>query len=342
MSTWIRTALGPDRTRLPDVRVLVLARIFGVAVFGLTGSDFDTGAVAVLAVVFVAGLSMSALALLSPSPLARRVGFEAGLVVDLALLTVMLHLTGGYRSPLVPLLAVWAMVGALSHGWRGGVAYAAALVAVDAGQAVLERLAWVEVPPPPAGRVAPVASVLALTGAALALARLARQVSADRAALEELALRDSLTGLWNRRAFDQRLVQLRAAAARHHRSLVLVIVDIDHFKAVNDRFGHAAGDDALGHLAVLLLRHTRAEDEVFRIGGEEFALLIPDLPVERVVAIVGRIRESLQATPPRFGPMTFSAGVARDDGAELMARADQALYRAKAAGRNATVVAEAA
>jgi len=186
--------------------------------------------------------------------------------------------------------------------------------------------------------VAPIGSILALTGATLALARLADQVATDRAGLEDLTLHDPLTGLWNRRAFDRRLVQLRAAAVRHRRPLVLVALDIDHFKAVNDRFGHAAGDEALRHLAGLLVRHTRTEDEVFRVGGEEFTILVPDLSVAEVTGIVTRIRAALDENPPPFGPMTFSAGVALDRGGKLVDEADSALYRAKAAGRNTTEV----
>ena len=323
----------------PDIRTLVVARVFGLGVFLLTGTDLRGGDLAVFAFLLLVASATSALVLLARSGSVRRWSFEAGLLIDLALVAVMLHLTGGDRSPLMPLLAVWAMVGALSHGWWGGAVYAFALVAVDAAQAVLERLGWVGVPPPPAGRVVPVASVLALLGATLALGRLAHQVAADRRALEGQALRDPLTGLWNRRAFDRRLVQLRAAAERHRRPLAIVAIDLDHFKAVNDRFGHAAGDEVLRHLARLLTRHTRTEDEVFRIGGEEFAVLVPDLPLEGALAIVTRIRESLREAPSPFGPVTFSAGVALDDGGELVARADRALYRAKAGGRNATVVA---
>ena len=156
------------------------------------------------------------------------------------------------------------------------------------------------------------------------------------ARLREASVRDALTGLYNRRAMSEALGRLWS---RHHRSaapLAVLVVDIDHFKRINDSQGHAAGDAALKRVAAMLQGHLRAEDVVGRIGGEEFLLLLPDTKAPHAHALAERLRERMHADP--LGT-TISIGIAmagKDDSSaeSVIARADAALYRAKDRGRD--------
>jgi diguanylate cyclase (GGDEF)-like protein len=154
-----------------------------------------------------------------------------------------------------------------------------------------------------------------------ATARLARE-----------ARTDPLTELANRRTFAHALDTLRPGDA-------VVVIDLDHFKAVNDRFGHAAGDEVLRALAACLRRTARQVDTVARCGGEEFALVLPDAGSRGAQAVVRRVRERWAAAG---AITTFSAGIAVHDGhrppSATLAAADAALYEAKAAGRDCTRV----
>lgn len=180
------------------------------------------------------------------------------------------------------------------------------------------------------------------------LVTLAVTAAEERQRLQGLATSDPLTGLSNRRAFDQRLEAETERSARHGHALSLVILDIDHFKAVNDTWGHQLGDDVLVEFARRLLNQARGSDLVARIGGEEFAWLLPDAAADGAADAVERLREYVAAQAfATVGHVTFSAGVADVTAvgcgpSDLMAAADAALYRAKRGGRNATVVAEAA
>lgn len=164
--------------------------------------------------------------------------------------------------------------------------------------------------------------------------------------MEGISNRDALTGLYNRRALDARLKDLQDRSASALETLGIVIIDIDHFKIYNDRLGHQAGDDCLKQVAALILSHMRdGQDDAFRYGGEEFLLLIRAPDADRVLAIAERIRRALveQGIPhpdSSTGPaVTASFGVAHANGiptlpAELIERADMALYEAKNQGRN--------
>jgi diguanylate cyclase (GGDEF)-like protein/PAS domain S-box-containing protein len=163
--------------------------------------------------------------------------------------------------------------------------------------------------------------------------------------LEELALHDPLTGLANRRKFAERFEYDMARSARARTPLSLLMVDIDHFKAINDRYGHLAGDACLKALAALLLASVRAVDLVARFGGEEFVVLQPEMSVNQSLLAAERIRSQVQAHPVELREgappveVTVSVGAATSAGAalaldDLVARADQAVYRAKRDGRN--------
>lgn len=178
------------------------------------------------------------------------------------------------------------------------------------------------------------------------LVTLAVAAAEERDRLRGLATSDPLTGLPNRRAFDQRLAAEAERSARHGHALSLVILDIDHFKRVNDTWGHQVGDDVLVEFARRLQSQARGSDLVARIGGEEFAWLLPDAPAPGGRDAAERLRRYVAARPfPTVGPVGFSAGVADVavagcDVSDLMAVADAALYRAKESGRNTTVVGE--
>jgi diguanylate cyclase (GGDEF)-like protein len=158
--------------------------------------------------------------------------------------------------------------------------------------------------------------------------------------LERLSLADPLTGLGNRRAFDESLAAELARARRAGSPLGLVMLDVDHFKRFNDRHGHQAGDDALVGVGRVLLAVARAEDRACRIGGEEFAVVLPGADEAAAAAVAERIRRGAEKAPARE-PVTVSLGVASTAGDEdadgLLARADARLYAAKEAGRNRVV-----
>lgn len=161
---------------------------------------------------------------------------------------------------------------------------------------------------------------------------------------EENATIDPLTGLGNRRHFEARLREESAHAKRHGDPFALVLVDIDHFKSVNDTFGHEEGDRVLVHFADAIRSILRADDAAFRYGGEEFVLMLRACTRDNGGFAAERLRAALRRTPIVLGEsreerfVTFSAGVAAPAGDfstdDIVARADAALYRAKRAGRD--------
>ena len=168
------------------------------------------------------------------------------------------------------------------------------------------------------------------------------QLAAMTGRLRELARNDSLTGLFNRRAFldqgDTEWVRHR----RHHHPLACAALDVDGFKRINDNFGHAAGDALLQHIGTLLRATLRASDLPARIGGDEFVALMPDTSVEGAVITSERLLTRLASNPLQVLDQSLSAtisiGVAGADGCssleELLARADAAMYRAKKEGKS--------
>ncbi|MGR6808164.1 GGDEF domain-containing protein [Sphaerotilus natans] len=169
-----------------------------------------------------------------------------------------------------------------------------------------------------------------------ALHRLVRRPAREHSqALRRLALQDSLTGAVNRRGFMDRLAQVQ-----HQQALLsLVMIDIDHFKGINDRHGHAAGDGVLREVAARLRRQMRCADLLGRLGGEEFALLLPATDLAGAQAQAELARQALRREPMAIaGTVTASFGVAQWDGSESAAdwlhRADLALYEAKRRGRD--------
>ncbi|MBW8367905.1 MAG: GGDEF domain-containing protein [Arenimonas sp.] len=159
----------------------------------------------------------------------------------------------------------------------------------------------------------------------------------------QLATHDALTELYNRRHFIELVDKEIARAHRHGRPLVMCIIDVDLFKPVNDSFGHVAGDGVLRQLAAVVRGFVRGEDIAARIGGEEFAVLLPESDLASARAFAERLREAVAASEFLLGgeprKITISVGIADLDPARaergaLMQAADAALYRAKEAGRN--------
>jgi diguanylate cyclase len=173
------------------------------------------------------------------------------------------------------------------------------------------------------------------------------QIESLRTALaesQELTLRDSLTNAYSRRHFDQTLAKLVRKANAKGAPLSLIIADIDHFKKINDTFGHPVGDEVLRKVSELLVSNTKNADSVARYGGEEFAIILPETTAECAGRLAEQIRQRLEAKKwavkgeATIGAITASFGVAElelDEGADaLVQRADANLYKSKAAGRN--------
>lgn len=157
--------------------------------------------------------------------------------------------------------------------------------------------------------------------------------------LEILSVTDKLTGLANRRKLDQVLEEELIRARRYGMEFAVTIMDIDHFKRVNDQHGHAAGDLVLEAMARILRQCTRDADVVARMGGEEFVVVCRHTGIDHGRTVADKVRRAIEAHDfSGIGPITASFGVAafemNDSVASLMARADSAVYRAKAAGRN--------
>src|SRR5205807_4035393 len=160
----------------------------------------------------------------------------------------------------------------------------------------------------------------------------------DRAKLAAQAATDPLTGLANRRTLHDRLAAEVARPVRHSHPLSVAVIDIDHFKEVNDYGGHDAGDEMLAGVARCLVENARAEDVLGRVGGDEFAWVMPETTREQALVAVERTRRAIAATVWQPFRITVSAGIcdtsASTRAAELVSFADGALYWSKAHGRN--------
>jgi len=165
-----------------------------------------------------------------------------------------------------------------------------------------------------------------------------------------LANRDHLTGLYNRRAFEEELGRQHHRTLRHRTAMSVILIDIDHFKRVNDRYGHEAGDEALKAVAGLIAEAVRKVDLAARHGGEEFAVILPDTSRHQAARLAGRIQSRLARTVIPAGgadlKLTVSQGIADSRGSrvhtalDLVKAADEALYEAKARGRDQMVISD--
>jgi diguanylate cyclase (GGDEF)-like protein len=174
------------------------------------------------------------------------------------------------------------------------------------------------------------------------LVRSNRELARREEVIRQLSLTDALTGVGNRRSLDDRLAAESERAKRYGLPLSLLILDIDHFKRVNDTFGHIAGDAVLRAMGVLLRRFLRQSDSAARLGGEEFVVLMPGTTLADATAVTERMCQEIAAQervdPPSITASFGVAGLQGDEsGVALLARADAALYLAKTGGRNRVV-----
>ncbi|MBE7184959.1 MAG: GGDEF domain-containing protein [Methylobacterium mesophilicum] len=174
------------------------------------------------------------------------------------------------------------------------------------------------------------------------LREMAASLSARSQTLEQAALTDSLTGVHNRRYFDDALQEYLEEFGRIEKPVGLMLLDLDHFKSVNDSHGHDVGDEVLRAVAGCLKDMTRYHDVVARLGGEEFAVLGPNMDAEHLVKLADRIRRAVAGLVISSGNVrlrvTTSVGLAvwdgKETGEDFVRRADQQLYEAKRRGRN--------
>lgn len=176
------------------------------------------------------------------------------------------------------------------------------------------------------------------------LSRKNRELAEANRKITELMRTDPLTGLANRRFLQERLAEVLALARRKHSALAVILADLDHFKTINDNYGHDAGDRVLQKFAALLKENCRTEDLAVRFGGEEFLLLLPQSTAAQALQLAERIRGLLEGADILGNDIriTASMGIAElafeDTMDSLLKRADQALYQAKKTGRNRAVV----
>jgi len=175
-----------------------------------------------------------------------------------------------------------------------------------------------------------------------------RELSEVNQELERLNAIDPLTGAHNRRHFDKRLRSEGRRSRREQTPLSLVIIDVDHFKKINDKYGHDGGDECLIHVTKVFQQHIhRPTDDLCRIGGEEFAIILPNTDLEGAFHVAENMRSSLEASPLEYENkminLTASAGVSttvivgEDHAQQLFKFTDELLYEAKAAGRNKVI-----
>lgn len=284
-------------------------------------------------VVVITTAGLLAMALQYPDPLQQRLTVNLCGALLAALAGRDIVMGSGFNRWITALLALPYAVLTLGALWRAAALLGWRLAPVDssAGNSDLALL-----------------RLLLDLGMGTGLVALVLQRLLSR--IRHLTRSDALTGLLNRRAVDELLVQLQAQVQRG-RQHALLVLDVDHFKRFNDELGHAGGDAALQHLGELLGGALRDTDRFGRVGGEEFAVLLPDTDLDGALLVAERLRQLLTEHPLAWGgktwPLTASFGVAamqRGDahGREALARADAAMYRAKADGRNRVATAGAA
>lgn len=251
---------------------------------------------------------------------AVRLGEQAGLILGLALALSLLAMVGGV-----------GLVGLIMSRSVDRLVDGAAKFAEG------DRLHRIDISVPPE-----------LSRVAQEFNRMIARIEASETALADLARVDGLTQLHNRRAFDEALMRVHSSFLRGAGAGALLTLDIDHFKVVNDTHGHAAGDAVLRAFAVLLQKSLRSSDQLYRIGGEEFAIILAQTEIDMAVDLANRLREAVTAEPIPYRDgniaVTVSIGLAGFSEsltpAETLEAADAALYRAKSGGRNMVVVSD--
>jgi diguanylate cyclase (GGDEF)-like protein len=285
--------------------------------------------------------------------LAREIFFSSLMVVVLW----VSYLTGGLYSPVLHWLIVLPILATLIGGMQDGLIWSGISMIGVAGMFYLE-LFQVPLGPNPIVEkwIFESASIMGLVATIVTFCLLFERT--NRRALDKLnqalrliegfATRDELTGIYNRRHMLQAIEEAKNRAERHALAFCLCMIDVDHFKAVNDTFGHIAGDQILKRLAATIQGEIRKNDCFGRYGGEEFLLLLEGANADAAVAHAERVRRRIEAT--RFPEIhsdhkiTVSIGIAEyhpsEDIQETLNRADMALYAAKREGRNRVATAK--
>ncbi|MFC4065786.1 GGDEF domain-containing protein [Actinoplanes subglobosus] len=254
-------------------------------------------------------------------------------------LSAVVTATGGIHSPLLAWLILPVMM--LAARYRRVVLLVAMSSGALAGAVaclLADLLGTAKAYPSP---------LLGLTTTALGVATglIAMNLQSADIASRQDATTDELTGALNRKALTPLFDRMSKEADARESHLSMLLCDLDHFKSINDRYGHAVGDDVLCHAATVIRQAIRAEDRMFRIGGEEFLILLPHADAPLAAGIGERIRATLAASPADGIPVTVSIGSVTSPGRlrteerELQELADQALYQAKSSGRNRVVAA---
>jgi diguanylate cyclase (GGDEF)-like protein len=261
----------------------------------------------------------------------------ASLMAMLGVFGLSAALTGGPTSPVLPWAVLIPAMATIRFRLEVGLALAAlaALVIVGVGLASDPRLALDN----PVPMIAAVVMVANIVGICIAL-------MSGELEHRDLAVLDPLTGLLNRASLDSRAAEIEQQARLTSGPVSVVIMDLDRFKQINDEHGHERGDAVLRDTADEIRRALRSFELVYRIGGEEFLLLLPGLDLDEGVAIAERVRRAVAEARPGGLDLTMSAGVATASGSEvryahLFREADGALLRAKREGRDRLVTASA-
>jgi diguanylate cyclase (GGDEF)-like protein len=262
----------------------------------------------------------------------------SALVVLSCTLATAIGLTGGLRSPLIfwPLFMV---IGVATRFSRRGVLLITAVIVITNLTAIVVAA--------PLKVAAELPTLVNLAAVAIVCGHYTRVLAGAEFDHREAALLDPLTGLLNRTALMSRFEELRQQAAQNGRPIAVIVCDLDHFKDVNDHHGHDRGDVVLREAAYELRKATRSFELIYRIGGEEFLLVLPGVETLEAQEVAERLRKTVASAHPGGLPITASFGISAARGTDiefekLFRAADQALYAAKTSGRNTVVVASAA
>ncbi|HEX2161146.1 MAG TPA: diguanylate cyclase [Thermoleophilaceae bacterium] len=301
------------------------------------GPDIDvTG----LVVVAVGSATLAAIALIGFDRIPLWC-FHAGTVLATLLATVAIY-SFGDQAPYGPLPYLWIAVYAFYFfPLPAALVHTAVLGALFGVELGLRDLDWTPID-------SWVATIVTLSTAGLVVGVIRDRLTGMISRLTDAARTDPLTGLLNRRGFEEAFDVELERARRADRGLSVIVGDLDRFKELNDRFGHAAGDDVLCRVGETIRAMKRSWDVAARIGGEEFAIVAPDTDEHGAYVLAERLRVEIEETfePPGAGQLTASFGIVSfpihgQTGEALLQAADQALYAAKRLGRNRAVISSA-
>lgn len=334
---------GMDRERMLDMderikplRLATLAVLGGVLLISTPWLGVNTILTTIIAII-VAGSLFAIAAKLTIGAKNPEYALFAGWAGSEVIIAACIVMTGGATSPALAWLAIPVVTLPARFSIRGvilGVAFVEGLL----GLALLSRNfdSFIDNPVYAGATAALIVTVAILSGALM---------QSDQEHRTEAVI-DPLTGLLNRAGLRNRTIELAQHSEYTAEPVGVLIADIDHFKQINDRFGHATGDAVLKDIAYVMRKELRAFDLAYRIGGEEFLILLPGANVHDSEEFARSLHEVLCSAPRGGQPVTLSFGVAASNYGdvfeydEIFAAADAALYRAKNGGRNLVCVAE--